>query len=64
MITLESRDRHAQIIQEESKEFQRSKRDILANSTTKTSLLPLSDDEISVSVTKTSARLNGHLDTG
>jgi hypothetical protein len=62
VITLESRDRHAQIIQEESKEFQRSKRDVLANSATKTSLLP--DEDLSVAVTKTSARLNGHLDTG
>lgn len=38
VITLESRDRHAQIIQEESSSFRRAQE--LANSATKSSLLP------------------------
>ncbi|KAI6225983.1 hypothetical protein M3Y95_00754400 [Aphelenchoides besseyi] len=66
VIALESRDRHAQIIQEESTEYRRSKRDLIT-SATKSSLVDEADrprDQLTVSVISGvgKPRLNGQVD--
>ncbi|KAI6178475.1 hypothetical protein M3Y98_00504700 [Aphelenchoides besseyi] len=66
VIALESRDRHAQIIQEESTEYRRSKRDLIT-SATKSSLVDEVDrpkNQLTVSVISGigKPRLNGQVD--